>query len=276
MSHFRQTIMSQRTFLCAAIFFAALLLNGCPAPQETVKTEQPPAPTPPAEKKPAGPDLTLVVASINLGAVNRRIEKADIDDLCRTIAREKVDILAVEGMTRYPGVATRIDVYQEIAAGTGMRSIFGETNTVSGRQGGNALYSTYPISSHENTPYTGIASTNFESALLGLVDAGAREVAVVSTLVPATASAQEQRVWDAMLGSLRKSYGGKPMIVTGNLPLLPVPNGDGVFRSVDSDGPPPRTWYTIEGLRPLQSKVVESALGRILFTPFGVYREGRP
>ena len=268
-----------RPLNAALIMLAAalLMIAGCAKPEATVKTEQPPPP-PAAPKKPAGPAITITVASINLGSVARRIEQGDIDDLCQTVLREKADILAVQGITRYPGVATRIDVYQEIAAVTGMRSVFGETMTLSGRQGGNALYSTYPISSHENTPYAGIASTNFESALLGLVDAGAREIAVVSTLLPEKASAGELIACQSALAALRDSYRGTPIIITGNLPKPSTDAGDRAPFTLEqaAEFTSVRSWYTSEGLRAVSSRSVRSALGQILITQYGVYRKAGP
>jgi len=67
---------------------------------------------------------------------------------------------------------------------------------------------------------------------------------------------------------------GRPLIITGNLP--PAGPG-GAFQTEQAQGLGSlRTWYAGEGLRPVGSRAVESSLGRILLTQFGVYREGRP
>lgn len=265
--------MTHRLAAAAVLLLLSVLFSGCPKPAETVKTELPPPPGP--EKKPADPDIVLTVASINLASVPRRIEKGDVDGLCSAVLREKADVLAVQGITRYPGVATRIDVFQAIASGTGMRSVFGETIELSGRQAGNALYSTYPINSHENTPYAGAASANFESALVSIIDAGAREIAVVSTLLPERTAASDRNADQQALNALRKTYAGTPLIVAGNLPKLIVPPMGLPAYAVEqpADAPSMRLWYTPEGLRPIRSKVVESALGAILVTQFGVFRK---
>lgn len=268
-------IMIYRTISIALLIAAALLLAGCPAPQEATKSEQPPPAPPASEKKPAGPDITLSIGSIDLSSVNRRVEQADIDDFCRTVLGEKLDILAVEGMTRYPAVATRVDIFTAIAQGTGMRSAFGETNTVSGRQGGNAIYSLYPINSHENAPYTGISSTNFESALLGLVDAGVREIAVVSTHMPEKMSEADQSACEGVLASLEQTHLHTPIIITGNMPG-PGVAGAIIYKIEQAAGTPVHTWLTHDGLRSIRSTSVGSKFGPILVTQFGVYRPGRP
>jgi endonuclease/exonuclease/phosphatase family metal-dependent hydrolase len=256
---------------CLALFAA-----GCGAPPPAVKPESASTPAaPPPAKKPAGPDITLTVASINLGAVGRRIEKADVDNLCKAVQREKADILAVQGMTRYPGVATRIDVFEEITAGTGMRSVFGENVTLSGRQSGNALYSTYPIHSHEVKPYAGISSTNFEAALVGLIDAGPREIAVVSTLLPEKAPAADLGACQSALALLRQAYAGTPLIVNGNLPK-PDGAGQDAYRAAQPPGGAARAWYTPAGLQPVESRSVETPLGPMLVTQYGVYLKDRP
>jgi endonuclease/exonuclease/phosphatase family metal-dependent hydrolase len=262
-----------RTIAAAAALCLALLLAGCSTPAPSVKTEPTPAAPPAPAVAPAGPDITLTIASINLGGVSRRIEKADIESLCRWVQREKADVLAVQGLTRYPGVAARVDVFEEIAARTGMRSVFGETITLSGRQSGNALYSTYPIHSHEVKPYAGISSTGFEAALVGLIDAGAREIAVVSTLLPEKATAADRDACQTSLTLLRQTYAGTPMIVNGN---LPAPSGAAGFRAAQPSGGAGRAWYTPAGLEPEETRTVDTELGRLLVTRFGVYRKDRP
>jgi endonuclease/exonuclease/phosphatase family metal-dependent hydrolase len=258
--------MTRPHFSSLLLLVVLLLLAGCGTPPEAAKPESSPLPPAPAPKKTEAPSTTFSVASINLAQFKGRIERADIDAFCRAIQREKPDVVAVQGMTRYPGVLTRIDPYPEIATGTGMRSVFGEMATLSGRQTGNALYSTLPIHSHESQPYP-ISSLGFEAALVGLIDAGAREVAVVSTLYPASAKAADQASCDAFLGRLRAAYDGAPVIVAGNLPEPPV--GPEAYLAERSGGL--RTWYSTDGLRPAGTRAVQTELGTLLVTQFRVF-----
>jgi endonuclease/exonuclease/phosphatase family metal-dependent hydrolase len=253
-----------------AICLLLLLVAGCGAPPEAAKPESaPPAPAP-AAKKPEAASTTFTVASINLATLNRRIERADIDAFCRVVQREKPDVVAVQGMARYPGVLTRIDPYPEIATGTGMRSVFGEMTTLSGRQTGNALYSALPIHSHETRPYP-IVSLGFEAALVGLIDAGTREVAVVSTLYPSSAKAADQASCDAFLERLRGAYDDAPVIVAGNLPEPPF--GADPYK-VERAGSL-RTWYSTDGLRPAGTRSVTTELGTLLVTQFRVFAKAQ-
>ncbi len=251
--------------LLALLAALTILLAGCAAPPEAAAP--PPAPAAPAPpKKAEAASTTFTVASINLAGLNRRIEHADIEALCRAVTREKADVLAVQSMARYPGVLTRIDPFPEIAEGTGMRSVFGEMANVSGRQTGNALYSMLPIHSHDVKPYP-ISSMGFESALVGLIDAGAREVAVVSTTIPAGAKSSDVAACGAFLGRLRDSYAPTPMIACGNLADPPVIDAK-AFQSERAGAA--RTWFSAEGLRSLGARTVQTELGTLTITQFRV------
>ncbi len=259
-----------KTFITAiSLITLALLFAGCPATKETAKEEAPPPP-PTLEKKPVAADLTLTVASINLSSVAKRIEKKDIENLAAILKKEKADIVTVQGISRYPGLSTRIDVVDEIAKAMEMRSAFGESMTLSGRQTGNAVFSAYPIRSNDNLHYQGISSVNSESALQVVIDGGSRDIVVVSTLLPEQASANDISKCVSSLTSIPRAYDGNPVIITGNTP----PPKSEVFKTeqVSRNGTH-RIWYTAEGLKPASTTSTESELGTIMLTQFGVYRK---
>jgi endonuclease/exonuclease/phosphatase family metal-dependent hydrolase len=259
-----------RIFITAIVFIIlALLITGCPATKETAKHEAPPPP-PTIEKKPVAADLTLTVASINLSSVAKRIEKKDIENLAAILKKEKADIITVQGISRYPGLSTRIDVFEEIAKAMEMRSAFGESMTLSGRQTGNAVFSTYPIRSNDNLHYQGISSVNSESALQVVIDGGSRDIVVVSTLLPEQASANDIAKCVSSLSSIPRSYEGNPVIVTGNIPS----SKSELFKTEQTSGSSTyRIWHTTEGLKSTSTTTTESGLGTILLTQFGVYRK---
>lgn len=271
--------MIHKISVAILFLFLSLILAGCPPAKETAKEETPPPP-PVIEKKPTAPDITLITASIDLSAIGRRIEKKDVESFSSALKKEKVDILAVQGINRYPGVATRIDVFEEIGKGMEMRSAFGESMTLTGRQTGNAVFSTYPIKSNDNVHYNGISSTNFESALLAVIDGGSRDIVVVSTLLPEKPSAADLAKCTSTLTSLQQSYAGTPMIVTGNVPTPPKSE---ITRELEpfkveqvSHNRIYRIWYTAEGLKTVSTKTIESSLGTVILTQFGLYRKPQP
>ena len=180
----------KKVVLTALLAVTALLVIGCSSTKEVKKEELPPPPPPtPVVKKATDPDITFKIASIDLGKLARRLELKDIDGLAGELKKQRIDILTLQGVSRYPQVATRIDIIDSLSSRTDMRKIFGETIELSGRQTGNAILCSYPVRSNENTHYDGLHSDNFEAALQGVIDCGARDVIIVSTGLPDFSSA---------------------------------------------------------------------------------------
>ena len=68
----------------------------------------------------------ITVASLNLTNLNKRIKRADITRLWQQLKSEQVEVLAIQNLTRYPGVSTRIDPVAELARQADWRQAFGE------------------------------------------------------------------------------------------------------------------------------------------------------
>jgi endonuclease/exonuclease/phosphatase family metal-dependent hydrolase len=254
------------------LLLLSLLLLGCPPSKEAGRTA---APSPlPAPRRPAAPDLILRVASLNLALHTRRIEREDIERFAALLRKDSVDILSLQGVTRYPGVTTRADVLDELSARAEMRSVFGETISVSGRQSGNAVFSVYAIQSSQNTPYAGSAGANFESALQAVVDCGVRPVVVVSTLLPERATLDEQSTSAHALSTFHSLYIGSPVIVAGNLP-----RSDGLRAIASYQEVPgvrmeeaPRIWYSGDpALSFIRSRTENSVFGPLVIAQFGLF-----
>jgi endonuclease/exonuclease/phosphatase family metal-dependent hydrolase len=233
-------------------------------------------PPKPAAKKPPAPEIQLTIASINLSKLGKRIELDDIRQFALELRKDSIDVLSVEGVSRYPGVETRIDVVDELSRAAEMRNAFGETIALSGRQSGNAIFSAFPITSSQNTPYDRITSTNFEAALQAVIDCGARELVVVSTLLPERASANDLNVCADGLSSLAVTYAGRPMIIAGNLPrsdvLRRVANFDAA-RIMKEDAFQ-QYWYSADGsLRLGPQRVVRTGLGLLSIAQFEIYKK---
>jgi len=92
----------------------ALFLAGCPSSRETAP---PPSPAPgKPTPKPPGPELLITFASLDLGRYDKRIERGDLEKLAEILRRDTVDLLALQGVARYPGLAARVDIPEELAA----------------------------------------------------------------------------------------------------------------------------------------------------------------
>jgi endonuclease/exonuclease/phosphatase family metal-dependent hydrolase len=259
----RQRVPSRLLFL--GLVLAAL---GCPTTKEVQRAQPPP---PPAEVKPRVPDISFTLASLDMAGVQRRIEREDIGLLTAALQKEKIDILALQSVVRYPGVISRVDVIDELSRSTEMQNTFGESSNNAGRQIGNAVLSSYTLRSSDHTSYPGLRT--FGEASHALIDCGAQEIVTVSTAVPVKPTAAEAAVCLQTLAALPKTYGGRPMIIAGNLEDLGTQPAE-EYRVVRGSPAGPTIWYAAGGAFVLQSqRVVRTVFGPMLIARFGLFRQ---
>ncbi len=259
------------------ILFLALTVAGCPSTTVVEKAPQP-KPPPAVEKKGPSAAITFELGVIDLGTHKGRIERADIEKLAAVVRREKIDVLAVQGIARYPGVATRVDFVDAFASAAEMRQAFGETANINGRVGGNAVFSVFPIRANATTHYTETHGAGFESALQAIIDCGARDVVVVSTRLPDKPTVSVETDAMSTYTNLWTTYVGRPVILCGNLPHAaviqpPAAYGDASLHRDDL----PHIWYTHDGvLRFSGTKSEGTGLGPMVITQVAVFPEGKP
>ncbi|MGD1044847.1 MAG: hypothetical protein ABR936_05910 [Bacteroidota bacterium] len=224
------------------------------------------------------PEITIQIASINLANLNKRIERSNINELVKILKSEQVDILAVQGISRYPGVAARVDFVNELSAKTEWHNVFGEMLNISGKQTGNAIFSMYPILSHQNFSWDRVISTSFDAALQATVDAGARSLTVVSTQLPAKATTNEQAQCSKFIAAMNPETTDQLTIVAGNLPTEEIIRTANSFAEV----PPPefaksaisRIWYSANtSIQLFAFRSVETELGTLVIAQFGLSRQ---
>ena len=251
----------------------ALLFTGCPPPKPIVK-ELPPPPV--VGKKPPMPEIMVNIGSLNLAKYTKKIEKNDVLKFAEQIKLDSIDLVLLQGITRYPELINRVDLVDELARIADLRKVFGETITLTGRQNGNAIFSLYPIRSNENTPYHNLQNSNFETALQAIIDCGAREIVVVSTLLPEKSPASDQSLVATTLGSYNNLYYGKPIIISGNLPksenARALANYDEARKLRTDDTP--LVWYSGDGsLKLTAEKIEQTVFGKMSVVRFGVFRK---
>ena len=237
--------------------------------------------TPPkAEKEvvPQKPETTIQVASINLAHLNKRIERSNVTEFVKILKKEQIEVLAVQGITRYPGVATRLDFVNEVSAKIDWRNAFGEMLSVSGRQTGNAVFSVYPILSHQNFPWDKVKSSSFEAALQATVDAGTGSLIVVSTQLPSNATLQEQAQCLKLIADMNPDTANPLMIVAGNMPTDEVIRTTNSFAKVplpeSSRNTTSKMWFSLNtSFQLLASRSVETELGTLVIAQFGISRQ---
>jgi endonuclease/exonuclease/phosphatase family metal-dependent hydrolase len=271
---YRSLDLFLRRFSFSLAFSGALLLTGCSAPPKTTNAE---AHAPPQPKL----AITVRIASVDLSGYGRRIEKKDIEQLSAALKREQIEIFAVQGIARYPNVKTRVDFVNELAAQMDMRHAFGESIDISGRQQGNAVFSMYPIRSNQKKEYS-VLSAFYESALQVSIDAGVRDVVVVSTRLPAKASSDELAKCMRTIAELQKNPDA-PFVVTGNLPAYKKSRDFEKFTDLQSSLPngsgkllTSRLWYMQGDLfRVVSARAVKTDLGTLTVAEFGLYQQTR-
>lgn len=245
--------------VAAAVGIAMLWFSGCGT---TPKATQ-------AETVPPKPELRLKVASLNLTNLNKRIERADIQRLWQQLKSEQIEVLAIQNLSRYPGVAARVDLVDELSTMADWRHVFGETADFSGRSVGNAVMSAYPIRSKANESYKGIRSAVNEGSLHAIIDGGVRDLLVVSAQLPAKAPAADQAACVQLIRSARADD-RMPMIVAGNLPtstkeFAPI---DGAVSAMT------RIMYVGGGiLQPSSTKTLDTPLGMVVVVVFDLFRQ---
>jgi len=248
----------------ASIFALAILyLCSCTTPPKTEK-----------EAVPKKSETTIQIASISLANFSKRIERKNITELANILKSEQVEILAVQGISRYPGIAARIDFVNELSAKTDWRNVFGEMLNISGKQTGNAVFSMYPFLSHQNISWDRVISTSFEAALQTIVDAGVFPLTVVSTQLPPKATANEQTQCSILIASLNPDTINQFTIVAGNMPtnknirtklFTEVPSPESAKITIS------KIWYSANpSIQLLTSRSVETELGTLVIARFGL------
>lgn len=265
----RDRITGAAAGLLLMVLPALLTLGGCgssaPAPAP------PPAAADSAAVKVPKAAMTLRVASLDVSGFRGRIEMKEVGELAGLVSSMKIDVIALQGITRYPGVATRTDLVDALASATGMRSSFGENLSVSGRQTGNAVLSAYPIESSDNRPFRGISGSGFEGALEAIIDAGTRTVVVVSTRLPDAPGAKDLGICTATLNGIAADHPNDPLIVLGN---LPAPPGGGTWEGIEAS--PGNSWFTRSGISPRADRGGRCALGTLRVAEVDVFPHGKP
>lgn len=240
--------------------------------------------TPPQTQKEEGvakPELTVNIGSVNLSNFGRRMEKKDIVAFARTLKKEQVEILAVQGITRYPSVPTRPDFVRELSTQADMRSAFGEMMNNSGRQTGNAVFSTYPIRSNTSKSFD-VKSGTFEAFLQAVVDGGVRDIMVLSAMLPPKASADDLSSCVKSIVALNAPYEKNPVVIAGNLPSSASLRAIGSFNDTaemtgDAGKAGSRFWYASQGiLKALSAHTTETEMGTMVVVQFGLFRQVQP
>jgi len=222
------------------------------------------------------PRIILQVACLDLTNLSKRIEQKHIIELVKTLKREQVEVFAVQGISRYPGVATRLDFVNELSAQTDWRNAYGEMLNISGRQTGNAVFSSYPIISYQNITFEKIIPKSFESALQTIIDVGVYPLAIISTQLPTKMTTEEQSQCIKLISKLSPDTTNPLTIIAGNLPSSETIRKAFLFTDIFSPKPAktmmPKMWCSTNvSFQLLSSRTVETEMGTIGIAQFALY-----
>ena len=225
---------------------------------------------------------TVQFAALDLFVVKRRLEKKDIERFTEVVKKEQIEVLAVEGISRYPNVKTRVDFVEEFPARADMRRAFGETINMSGQQHVNAVFSIYPIQ-WSNQKGFDVPSAFSESALQVSIDAGVKDIIIVSTRLPEKATGKDLGTCVDLIAAMQTKI-DKPFVVAGNLPVLGKVKAPESFADIQSllsadigKTVVSRVWYAQGDLfRALSARTVKTELGTMTVVEFGLYQPALP
>jgi hypothetical protein len=223
------------------------------------------------------PEIILHVASLNLANFNKRIEQKHVIELAKVLKREQVEVLAVQGITRYPDLTSRIDFVNELSIKTDWRNAFGEMMYVSGRQTGNAVFSSYPILSQHNQTFDHLKKTNFEAGLEATIDAGIRPLVIVSVQLPVKATIEEKKQYMQLIAVPDFDKSSSTIVITGNLPSSEAAHALSSFTEVPQSGyaagSTPGIWYSRNAsFQLIASRKVETEVGKLIIVQLGLFR----
>ncbi len=212
-------------------------------------------------------ELSIRMASLDLSDLNRRLTRADVEDLWALMKKEKVEVLAVQNITRYPGLTTRTDLVDEFASVSGWRSAFGELVDNSGRVTGNAILASYPIRSRATIPFHTVKGAVFEGALQVVLDGGVREIIIVSATYPEESGARAKEECRTLIARARGNPSA-PMILSGS---NPEPR-EGWEEAFAPNAPVGIQYDGLGLMKLLDSRRSTSRLGDVAIATFGMYR----
>ena len=253
------------------VIIVSFVIFGCKPPEEVKKTEK----VEPFPAKEPTPAIIFNVATLNLSKSGTKYEKQSILRLAEIIKQEDIQIISLQGITRYPEISTRIDFIDELRQQTDMYQKFGETQNISGRLIGNAVLSAYPIKSSENFEYK--KSKTLATALATSVDAGVGNVLFVSTLLLESISPAEKLDCISTLEEIKKKYDSSFFIVTGNVSLLNKNNFNGLnleYGDIKNQNILPQMLYLANDvMKLLDAKKEETRYGILLIFKFGLFNQ---
>ena len=205
----------------------------------------------------------MSIGYLDLSSHRGRIERNNLVSLSGVLKKEKIDVLCVTGIVRYPGVATRTDFVDVLSSVGELRNVFGLAFDNLGRQRGNAVFSVYPFHSSVVIPFDESLSDERTSAVLAEVDGGVSGVQVISTILPPKSPEQ------CISTAVGRTKDNVPLLLLGNLPKNPL-EGFTVPAALASGSP---IWLREgESAELLGFRTASSFYGKITITQVGLFR----
>ena len=158
------------------------------------------------------------------------------------------------------------------------RNAFGEMMNISGRQTGNAVFSSYPILSQHNQTFDHLKTASFEAALQATIDVGVRSLAIVSVQLPPKATAEEEAQCMRLIAVPNPDGSNQTTVITGNLSSSEAVRTSNSFTEVpqskSAKGTTPSVWYSANAsFQLLASHTVETELGKLIIIQLGLFRQ---
>lgn len=161
--------------------------------------------------------LRLLTYNIHAGIGTDRV--FDLKRIAAVISKEKPDIVALQEVDRKTKRSKGIDIAEELAKLTGMKSVFGASISFQGGEYGNALLTRLPIESFETIPLPEKVEVEKRSLLSATLRFRDREIEVLATHLCHREEQNRIAAVEAIANLTTKSR--SPAFLLGDLNALP-------------------------------------------------------
>lgn len=147
--------------------------------------------------------------------------RVDLERIASLIKSERADIVALQEVDNGVARTSRRDLPKELAALTGMTSVFSNNIAYQGGEYGNAVLTRFPVKRWANHHYQMLRPNEQRGILQLVLDVRGREVVVMNTHIDSRPDDAERWVNVGEIEQLTTKCGERPVILCGDFNNLP-------------------------------------------------------
>lgn len=164
---------------------------------------------------------TLRVMTYNIHHGEGLDGKVDLLRLAELIQREAADIVALQEVDKGVGRTARRNLPAELAALTGMTSVFSNNFSFQGGEYGNAVLTRFPVVRVTNTLYPMLRQGEQRGLLQLVLNVHGRELVFMNTHIDYRSDDTERWLNVGKIEKQMQQYAGRPVILCGDFNATP-------------------------------------------------------